>query len=127
MEELNYKELSKIAGQNKDRKEERFKDGSKNRLLKIAKKKIQTTMIGALSSLESHFGFLWEHPDGEELTPEKEHLHSLYEEARSEILDRGNNQMRNLEAEFSHYDITWLRYNLTLPVRPMDTKENEDG
>jgi len=24
------------------------------------KKKIQTTMIGALSSVEKHFGFLWE-------------------------------------------------------------------
>ena len=127
MEELNYQELSKIARQNKDKKDDRYKEGSKGRLLKIAKKKIQTTMIGALSTLEAHFGFLWEHPDGEELTQEKEHLHSLYEEARSEILDRGNNQMRNLEAEFSHYDITWLRYNLTLPVRPMDIKENNDG
>ena len=45
-------------------------------------------------------------------------MKDLYEEVRAEILDRGNNQMRNLEAEFAQYEIKWLRYSLTLPVTP---------
>ena len=40
-------------------REERNRDLSKDKLFKAAKKKIQTTMIGALSTLESSFGFLW--------------------------------------------------------------------
>ena len=31
----------------------------KEKLLKATKKKVQTTMIGALHSIEQHFGFLW--------------------------------------------------------------------
>ena len=71
------------------------------------------------------------------MTPEQEHLKQIYDEVRSEILDRGNNQARNLEAEFAHYDINWLRYQITLPVVTMqelvkegeddgETKENQD-
>ena len=87
--------------------------------MKIGKKKIQTTMIGALSTLEKRFGFLWGQDQEGDLTPEQEHMKELYEEIRSEILDRGNNQMRNLEAEFVQYDIKWLRYNMKLPVIPV--------
>jgi hypothetical protein len=50
-------------------------------------------------------------------------MKSLYEEVRSEILDRGNNQARNLEAELNQYDVKWLRYQLNLPVVP----RNEEG
>ena len=57
------------------------------------------------------------------LTPEQEHMRSVYEEIRSEILDKGNTQIRNLEAEFSYYDITWLRYCMNLPVKPLESEE----
>ena len=85
-------------------------------------------MIGALSTIEKHFGFLWGHESGEALTPEQEHVKQLFDEVRSEILDRGNNQARNLEAEFNHYEINWLRYQITLPVKDIATiKEEENG
>ena len=42
-----------------DGKEELLKERSKTRLKKEVKKRIQTTMIGALSSIEKHFGSLW--------------------------------------------------------------------
>ena len=35
---------------------------------------------------------------------------------RSEILDRGNTQIRNLENEFSNYDVIFKNYTLNLPV-----------
>jgi len=114
-----YKELVRKSADFKTAKADRYLDLSKERLLKIGKKKIQTTMIGALSTLEKRFGFLWGQDQEGDLTPEQEHLKELYEEIRSEILDRGNNQMRNLEAEFAQYDIKWLRYNMKLPVTPV--------
>jgi hypothetical protein len=40
----------------------------------------------------------------------------LYEKIRSEILDRGNNQVRNIDAELSQYEVEWLRYSMNMPV-----------
>lgn len=120
---MEYEELARLANQNKKNKEQRYKDSSKDRLQKIASKKIQTTMIGALSSIEKHLGFLWSHDQDGELTSEQEEMRELYEEIRSEILDKGNHQIRNLETELSQYDITWLRYQISLPVARMTTKE----
>ena len=89
-------------------------------------------MIGALSTVEKLFGFLWGHEKEGAVTPEEEHMKELYEEVRSEILDRGNTQARNLEAEFAYYDIEWLRYRMEIPVKTLDdtntnTEGDEDG
>tara|TARA_R100000152_G_C6753943_1_gene177689 strand:+ start:800 stop:1201 length:402 start_codon:yes stop_codon:yes gene_type:complete len=128
MMEDSYAELVRKSEKYKTDKTNRYKEVSKDRLLKISKKKIQTTMIGALSTIEKHFGFLWGHESGEALTPEQEHVKQLFDEVRSEILDRGNNQARNLEAEFNNYEINWLRYQITLPVKDIATlKEEKNG
>lgn len=92
-------------------REQKYKTDSKDRLSKIMRKKIQTTMIGALSSIEENFGFLW---DGD--TDEHKACKEIYEKIRSEILDKGNNQARNIDAELSHYDVEWLKYSITMPV-----------
>jgi transcription termination factor Rho len=96
----------------KQKREDKQRELSKEKLLKATKKKIQTTMIGALHSVEQHFGFLW---NSENPGHEEEQLKEIFEDMRSEILDRGNNQIRNLENEFSHYDVTWKKYSLKLP------------
>ena len=121
--EESYAELVRKSEKYKSDKSAKYKEVSKERLLKISKKKIQTTMIGALSTLEKGFGFLWGHESSEPLTPEQEHLKEIYDEVRSEILDRGNNQARNLEAEIANYDINWLRYQITLPVKTFNQEE----
>ena len=121
--EESYAELVRKSEKYKSDKSAKYKEVSKERLLKISKMKIQTTMIGALSTLEKGFGFLWGHESSEPLTPEQEHLKEIYDEVRSEILDRGNNQARNLEAEFANYDINWLRYQITLPVKTFNQEE----
>ena len=121
--EESYAELVRKSEKYKSDKSAKYKAVSKERLLKISKKKIQTTMIGALRTLEKGFGFLWGHESSEPLTPEQEHLKEIYDEVRSEILDRGNNQARNLEAEFANYDINWLRYQITLPVKTFNQEE----
>ena len=122
-----YLKLVQLSKSYKQEKEDRFKESSRQRLYKISSKKIQTTMIGALSSIEAHLGFMWGHGSEAALTPEQEHLRELYDKVRSEILDRGNHQIRNMETEFGHYDINWNRYHVTLPVATQDTKEDEDA
>jgi len=95
----------------KKAREQKYKTDSKDRLSKIMKKKIKTTMIGALSSIEENFGFLW---DGDE--EQHKLCKEIYDKIRSEILDKGNNQARNIDAELAHYDVEWLKYSITMPV-----------
>lgn len=94
-------------------REKKYKADSKDRLSKILKKKIQTTMIGALSSIEENLGFLWEE-NNPKFTPED--MKNIYNKIRSEILDKGNNQARNIDAELSQYEVEWLRYSIKIPV-----------
>ena len=100
-------------------KDDLYKEKSKDRLAKNCKKKVQTTMIGALSSIEDHLGFLWGHKSDEALSEEQEKMRQLYEELRSEILDKGNPQMRNIDAELTQYDINWNRYQYQIPIKPL--------
>jgi|TARA_R110002020_G_scaffold155537_4_gene336617 hypothetical protein len=123
-----YNELVRKSQSYKENRDTKYKQVSKERLLKISQKKIQTTMIGALSTIEKYFGFLWGHETSDgELTPEQSHMKQQFEEVRAEILDRGNNQIRNLEAEFVSYDINWLRYQMKLPVKPVNLDHENQG
>ncbi len=96
-------------------REEKYKIDSKDRLSKILRKKIQTTMIGALSSIEENFGFLWDDSNSSLSADQKKAFKILYDKVRSEILDKGNNQARNVDAELAQYEVEWLRYNLKMP------------
>ena len=100
----------------KNVREERRKEISKDELFKSCKKKIQTTMIGALDTIEKQFGFLWSFEDQSELNKEQQHVKEIYDSVRASILDKGNTQIRNLEAEFANYEIQRKRYNIDLPV-----------
>lgn len=108
----NFSDYLKKSFDLKQRKEERQKELSKDKLLNASKKKIQTTMIGSLSSVEEHLGFLWE---SDNPTEEQMKLRQIFEDMRSEILDRGNAQIRNLENEFQNYEINSKRYTINLP------------
>ena len=79
-------------------------------------------MIGALSSIEDHLGFLWSNADGAPLTEEQILMKDVYQEIRSEILDKGNNQARNVDAELSHYEVEWLKYSMDIPVLRKDSQ-----
>lgn len=107
-------------------RESRYKEVSKDKLFKAAKKKIQTTMIGALSTIEENFGFLWgiDAPE-DQRTEEQRKIQELFDEARAKILDRGNTQIRNLEVEFVNYDITRKKYLINLPM-VNNKQEGED-
>lgn len=125
-QDYDFSELVRASRKYKSDKDAKYKDSSKNRLYKIAKKKIETTMIGALSTIEKNLGFLWGHEEQRDLTPEEQHVKNIYDQIRSEILDKGNNQIRNLEAELSQYEVTWLRYHMTLPMANANITNEED-
>ena len=96
-------------------REDKYKQDSRDRLSKILKKKVETTMIGALSSMEENLGHLWNH--GAQMSEEQQKIYDLYQKIRSEILDRGNTQARNIDVELSQYDVKWLRYSMNIPVK----------
>lgn len=83
------------------------KENSKKRLLEISKSKIKTTMIGAIATIEEHLG---------ELLNSNEEFQDIFSIIRSAILDKGNNQARNLETEFANYDIIWQKNSFDLPI-----------
>jgi ATP-dependent DNA ligase len=88
---------------------------SKSKLSDNIKKKIETTMIGSLSSVEKYFGFLWENENISE--EQRAKYKEIYNEMRSEILDKGNHQLRNVDAELSNYSIKFdgYRYQFSIP------------
>jgi hypothetical protein len=123
---MEYEDFLKNSLEYKKAREQRSRDASHDALLKHAKKKIQTTMIGSLSDVESFFGFLWGFGTSDlELTEEQKHMKSIYEEVRAKILDRGNTQIRDLELEFINYEISRKKYYIKLPVAKPKGEEND--
>jgi hypothetical protein len=104
-------------------KEDRHKVLSYNSLKDRMVNRLKTTMIGAISSIENKFGFLWGH-NQDDLTPEQQELKSYFEELRKEILDKGNNQIRGVDSDLLNYDINKKEIKIVLPVnrRGMDNE-----
>jgi len=123
MDKNDYVDLVRQRSDYKQQRQDKYKVDSKDRLSKILKKKIETTMIGALSSLEEHFGFLWDSPQGETLSEEQAVMRDLFQKVRSEILDKGNNQARNVDAELAQYEVEWLKYSMKIPVVSKNEEE----
>lgn len=112
-----YKTLIQLKREKEAQRNSKYRLDSRERLKTIATKKIRTTMIGALAAIEQHFGVFWEPEEDGTLSEESKHVKQIYEKVREEILDNGNNQIRNLLAEIDQYDVEWLRYTLNLPVQ----------
>jgi len=115
-----------VAAQQKQReiKDNKYKDKSKKRLSNIISTKIKTSFIGAISSCEEHFGFLWGHGKNEEELDENElAMREIWENVRAGILDNGNTQLRATINEINNYSITWERYHVDLPIKNTEEKE----
>ena len=101
-----------------EEKEKLYDDNSKKRLTKIIETKLKTAFIGALSSFEEDFGFLWGHDgNSEELTEEQNFMKDVWERTRTSVLNNGNNQIRACKNELDQYTVHWNRYQMTLPVK----------
>ena len=117
----NFDDIIRKRSEYKQARAEKYKYDSKDRLSKIQRKKVETTMIGAISSIEDHFSFLWEAKDSE-MTEEKKFMYETFQKVRSEILDKGNTQARNVDAELNQYEVKWMRYSIEMPI-----KQNKEG
>ncbi len=79
---------------------------AKEVLRKNIEKKIRTTMIGALSKMESFFGKDWGHGlVEEECSDDQLDKYDLWQQCRDEILNLGNSQIRAATSELDLYDI----------------------
>jgi transcription termination factor Rho len=93
-------------------------NAAKEALEKSVVKKMQTVMIGALASVEQQLGFLWGHNENRHMTDEELELKSLFDKIRSEILDKGNGQIRNFKQELEGYKVEPIKVTVQLPVIP---------
>ena len=84
------------------------------------KKRILTTTIGSLARFEKYFGFIWGQ-NKDYLTPQEEQMLDLWEEARHEILNLGNKQMRSID---SFSDTTKYTYNFKMNKPGDNSYEN---
>jgi hypothetical protein len=99
------------ADQNKQRKNDSYKDNSKRRLLNNLKKKFDTTIIGSLAAFEDRFGELWGHGfPVEELDEDQLYWREVWADTRSKILDNGNANLRAAQNEIAQYTLSWNRY-----------------
>ena len=117
----NFDDIIRKRSEYKQARAEKYKYDSKDRLSKILRKKLATTMIGAISSIEDHFSFLWDAKDSE-MTEDKKFMYETFQKVRSEILDKGNTQARNVDAELNQYEVKWMRYSIEMPI-----KQNKEG
>ena len=85
---------------------------SKKRLEKTIVKRMQTIMIGALASFEKQFSFLW---SGDSVDNMK--MKTLWEDARSEILSNGNNQINIIQRELGVYIIELHGYSIEIKMK----------
>ena len=84
----------------------------------LIRKRIQTTMIGALARFEENFGQLWGHfkDPAEPLTPEEEKFADTWDYTRNQILNQGNSQIRNLSKDLNNaIGKTRYQYNFGKP------------
>ena len=95
---------------------ERFKNVSKKRLAKCIEKKCKTTMIGAIASFEEVFGVLWGHGN-EQLSQEEQYWLEKWEEARTLVLNNGNNQIRAAMDEVDEYTVSWNRHRIDFIIK----------
>lgn len=95
------------------------------RLRFFMEKRIQTTMIGALARIEKTFGDLWGQNKEGNLTEEEENFADMWDYLRNDILNYGNNQIRQVKEDFHKYGGLFKnQYRYTFNVRKDDRNEN---
>lgn len=98
--------------------EAKYVDESRKRLDRIITQKLNTTFIGAISTFEKNFSFLWGAGKKEsELTDEEKHLLNIWQNVRTEVLNNGNNQLRALRNELQNHNVSWNRHTITIQAK----------
>ena len=95
-----------------------------NKIEKDIKKRILTATIGAIARFENHFGYLWGQ-DSDNPTPEQLQNEIIWEKARTEILDYGNDQIRAAISDLrSNGNIDKVKYSYYYKIKGEMIHEN---
>lgn len=107
-------QLSELRKKQKQQSQGRIQYDSSQRLKKIIAKKVTTTFISALSEFETSFGQqLWGHglPE-EDMTSTQRANKEKWEQVRTNILNKGNTQVRALTAEMDLHTVEFCGYRI---------------
>jgi hypothetical protein len=92
-------------------------DKPRKRLERIVRTKIRTAFIGALSAIEESVFY--------DMAKNDHVLFREFQAVRAKILNRGNEQIRDMEKEMGMYDIRMNRFQYTMPV--LKTREEYEA
>lgn len=100
------------------------------RLRFYTEKRMQTIMIGAISKFEENFGYLWGQnvPEDQELSAQQLDFLNHWERTRNQILNQGNNQIRNNKDDFLKWGGAFRQsyhYNFGKPCGDTCKKNNK--
>ena len=110
-------DMKKEWDDDKQKRDDRYMDISRQKLCDLITKHLRTVMIGALADFEEAFGKIWGHNSDQPLTEQQKRVKNLWDETRSSVLDRGNAKIRHVEAELSLYDVKWNKYVTQFKVK----------
>lgn len=104
----NYIRVTSLREHMHKQRSEEHKFKSKSRLSQTIRKKFETCFIGSINSIENSFGDIWGRDlDRNERTPQQVKMLKLWLALRSEILDKGNAQLRGAIKELEDYEIDY--------------------
>lgn len=92
-----------------------------NNIEHILRKKIETTMIGALARFEDGFGDIWGY-DTDNPSQEQIRNRIIWDRIRNDILDHGNNQLRKGISELKGQKDDKVKYSY---YYKFNTQENK--
>lgn len=93
-----------------EEQDELLKDSDRVALFEFVKKKLKTIFIGDLASFEKRFGKLWGQ-DQFQLTDQQKKVRDIWKDTRKEILDRGNDFIKDIERELEAYEVDRVGYH----------------
>lgn len=86
---------------------------SRQQIIHQIEKRFKTLMIGSLSRFENEFGYLWNN-ENEPTNNQEKYFRDKWEDLRHDLLDHGNDQIRNGLQELTNYLNKVEKYNLQI-------------
>lgn len=86
---------------------------SRREILDTIEKRFKTIMIGGLARFEQEFGHLWNNEEAPN-TEQEAYFRDKWEDLRNDLLDHGNNQIRNGIKDLNVYLNNVEKYNLQI-------------
>lgn len=108
-----FEAAQRMSDLSKQRRQEEYLRKSHNALKNLIKRRLTTTFIGGLDSIEQRLGYLWgQHKPFDELNDREKVFYQLWKQLRKEILDKGNLQTKLALREVDLFEVELLDYEV---------------